>query len=86
MGQFNDDQWQQILASLNSNEIEYGLPPRHSRSLVFSSFNIRKFGRLMSGTSTKRSAGGWMLAVKRAARWSQWCPARTLRKEWLEAL
>ena len=61
MGEFSTPQWNNILSTLAADEQGYGLPTRRSKSLVLSSFNIRKFGRLMSGTRTKRSLGSWKL-------------------------
>ena len=64
MGQFKPAQWDKIFNKLDSDEKAYGLPQRRSGSLVFASFNIRKFGRLMKGSSRKRSEGSWNLLVQ----------------------
>ena len=61
MGQFTTQQWNQIFAILDGRQNAYGFPERRAGSLVFSSFNIRKLGALMSGNATKRSPGAWML-------------------------
>lgn len=64
MSQFNNQQWAKISTKLDRDESGYGFPARRSGSLVLSSFNIRKFGRLKSGSQTKRSAGAWKLLVR----------------------
>jgi len=68
MAFFTKPQWTRIHKHLDDHEDEYGLPERRPGSLVFSSFNIRKFGKLKKGTKIKRSAGSWQLLVKYAAR------------------
>ena len=61
MAAFTQTQWNRITSELDTDEAGYGLPQRRTGSLVFSSFNIRKFGRLRSGGRIKRSAGSWDL-------------------------
>ncbi len=64
MGQFNHMQWTKIAKQLNTGESGYGLPARRAGSLILSSFNIRKFGRLKDGNHIKRSIGAWKLIVQ----------------------
>ncbi|MEM7301939.1 MAG: endonuclease/exonuclease/phosphatase family protein [Pseudomonadota bacterium] len=68
MAHFSDAQWVDIFDRLNGEPRAYGLPQRRNGSLVLSSFNIRKFGRLMNGSETKRSAGSWDLLVDYCSR------------------
>ncbi len=68
MAQFSESQWESIFNTLDGpltkGGATYGLPKRRRRSLVLSSFNIRKFGRLMKGSALKRSAGSWKLLIR----------------------
>ncbi len=68
MASFTQAHWAQIHTKLDSDEQGFGLPERRSGSLVFSSFNIRKFGKLKSGNKIKRSDGSWRLLIKFAER------------------
>ena len=64
MGNFDDNQWREIFTNLDQNGATFGLPARRRDSVVLSSFNIRKFGRLMKGSRKKRSQGAWDLLIK----------------------
>lgn len=68
MSVFSTAQWARIHAHLTEHETEYGLPERRDGSLIFSSFNIRKFGKLKRGSKIKRSSGSWELLLKFAQR------------------
>jgi hypothetical protein len=68
MATFTQTQWKRIVAELDTDEDGYGLPERRSGSLVFSSFNIRKFGRLRSGSKIRRSPGSWDLLQRYSER------------------
>lgn len=63
MNSFSSSEWKKIFVKLEADESAYGLPVRMEDSLVFSSFNIRKFGRLMSGDEKKRSEGSWEILI-----------------------
>ena len=68
MSSFSATQWARIHAHLSEHETVYGLPERRNGSLVFSSFNIRKFGKLKRGSKIKRTSGSWDLLIKFAER------------------
>ncbi|MDJ0613034.1 MAG: hypothetical protein QNJ29_05115 [Rhizobiaceae bacterium] len=64
MAKFTPAQWERIHSHLDGDEKKYGMPERRSGSLVFSSFNIRKFGKLKSGSKLKRTPGAWKLLLR----------------------
>ncbi len=68
MANFSDDQWIKIHKQLDEHESLYGLPEARPDSLIFSSFNIRKFGAHTSRNKVKRSAGSWRLLIRYAKR------------------
>ena len=68
MAKFTDQQWTTIHNLLDNNETLYGLPEARSNSLIFSSFNIRKFGAYQSRNKVKRTAGSWRLLIRYAER------------------
>ncbi|ELS03477.1 hypothetical protein Xen7305DRAFT_00032010 [Xenococcus sp. PCC 7305] len=43
---FDDEQWDQIRATLEQNPTKYGIPQREYGSVVLASFNIRKLGAI----------------------------------------
>lgn len=69
-GQFTDQEWTQIETHLaQSGDAPFGLPARDSATVLFASWNIRKFGSLLDdGGNVKRSAGAMRLIERFAAR------------------
>ncbi len=68
MAEFTDTQWTKIHKRLDEDEHGYGLPEGRENSLIFSSFNIRKFGAYKSRKKVKRTAGAWKLLIRFAER------------------
>ncbi len=68
MAVFTDTQWKKIHKQLDANEKHYGLPEAREKSLVFSSFNIRKFGAYKVRNKVKRTSGAWRLLIRYAER------------------
>jgi hypothetical protein len=59
MGEFTPAEWTQINALLDQNPKRYGLPEQRSDSVVLSSFNIRKLGKVGS-----KSAGAFRMLAR----------------------
>lgn len=53
---FTARQWSTIRDTLKANPEIFGLPVRQYGSVVFGSFNIRKLGRIKTGTTSERDA------------------------------
>lgn len=68
MAIFTDEQWVKIHKRLDENELAYGLPEARENSVIFSSFNIRKFGAYKSRNKVKRTSGAWKLLLRYAER------------------
>lgn len=59
---FSDESWAAVFQTLREKgAAAYGIPERKGDSLVFGSWNIRKFGALAGDDGTNRSAGAWSL-------------------------
>ena len=61
---FTETEWARINAHLDCDPVRYGLPARREGSVVLLSWNIRKFGALMSGSRPKKSAGAFDMITR----------------------
>ncbi|MEM7588485.1 MAG: hypothetical protein AAF560_34170, partial [Acidobacteriota bacterium] len=51
---FSSAEWSEIRQTLEADPRAYGLPLRQYGSVVFGSFNIRKLGKVKTGSSGER--------------------------------
>lgn len=61
---FSQAEWDSINARLAGHEVDYGIPERRPGSLVFGSWNIRKFGTRTVSGGLKRSPQSYDLIVR----------------------
>ena len=59
MGEFSPEQWKEINALLDADPKRYGFPEQRSDSVILSSFNIRKLGKVKN-----KSAGAFRLLAR----------------------
>ncbi|MBR9825666.1 MAG: endonuclease/exonuclease/phosphatase [Alphaproteobacteria bacterium] len=59
MGEFSPEQWKQINALLDQDPKRYGFPEQRADSVILSSFNIRKLGKVKN-----KSAGAFRLLAR----------------------
>lgn len=57
---FSTEEWEQINNQLDGRLAEYGFPERRDNSIVFASWNIRKFGALLGDQNEPKKSNGSM--------------------------